>query len=144
MRVLAITNLFPNVREPNRGIFNLQQLEALKEHAQVRVIAPVAWQPWAYGWYRPAPYEAVWNSIRATYPFYFFTPRVGRAAYAVWMYASIRSTAMRVIREFGPDVILGTWAYPDAVAVAMLARRSGIPWVAKVHGSDVNQYSAAP
>jgi glycosyltransferase involved in cell wall biosynthesis len=48
-----------------------------------------------------------------------------------------------VIREFRPDAVLGTWAYPDAVAVAMLARRAGIPWVAKVHGSDINQYSAA-
>lgn len=144
MRVLAITNLFPNVREPNRGVFNLQQLEALKEHGEVRVIAPVPWQPWAYGLYRPAPYDAVWNGIQATYPFYFFTPRVGRVAYAFWMYESIRGTVKRVIREFRPDVILGTWAYPDAVAVAALAGRAGIPWVAKVHGSDINQYSAAP
>ena len=61
MRVLAITNLFPNVREPNRGIFNLQQFEALQERAEVRVIAPVAWQPWAHGLYRPAPFDADWN-----------------------------------------------------------------------------------
>jgi len=144
MTILAITNLFPNVREPNRGIFNLQQLEARKAHGEVRVIAPVPWQPWAHGLYRPAPYDAVWNGIQATYPFYFFTPRVGRAAYAFWMYESIRGTVKRVIREFRADVILGTWAYPDAVAVATLAGRAGIPWVAKVHGSDINQYSAAP
>jgi len=82
MRVLAITNLFPNVREPNRGIFNLQQLEALKAYGEVRVIAPVPWQPWKYGLHRPAPFDADWNQIRTTYPFYFFTPRVGRAAYS--------------------------------------------------------------
>ena len=59
------------------------------------------------------------------------------------MYASIRSAVMRTSREYQPDVILGTWAYPDAVAAAALARQLGIPWVAKVHGSDINAYSTA-
>src|SRR5205807_2171612 len=67
--------------------------------------------------------------------------RIGRAAYALWMYGSIRNTVTRLCRRYQPDVILGTWAYPDAVAVAALARRLGIPWVAKVHGSDINAYA---
>jgi glycosyltransferase involved in cell wall biosynthesis len=50
----------------------------------------------------------------------------------------------RVVRDYRPDVLLGTWAYPDAVAVAMLARRLALPWVAKVHGSDINRLAAAP
>src|SRR5437660_10781405 len=140
MKVLAITNLFPNAREPNRGIFNLQQLEALKRHGEVRVISPIAWQPWVYGFCRPTP-SASWSGIPAAYPLFFFTPRIGRAAYALWMYGSLRNTVTRLCRRYQPDVILGTWAYPDAVAVAALARRLGIPWVAKVHGSDINAYA---
>src|SRR5579884_3509181 len=116
MKVLAITNLFPNAREPNRGVFNLQQLAALQQHAEVLVISPIAWQPWVYGLRRPVAAEAMWSDIPATYPLFLFTPRFGRAAYALEMYASLRTTVMRVSREYMPDVILGTWAYPDAVA----------------------------
>jgi glycosyltransferase involved in cell wall biosynthesis len=144
MRVLAITNLFPNAREPNRGVFNLQQFEALKRHGDIRVISPIPWQPWIYGLRRPVPEEALWSGIPASYPLFFFTPRAARAAYAVCMYASIRSRVMRMAREYHPDVILGTWAYPDVVAAAALARQLQIQWVAKVHGSDINVCASAP
>jgi glycosyltransferase involved in cell wall biosynthesis len=141
MRILALTNLFPNAREPNRGCFNLQQFAALGRHADVRVIAPVAWQPWSHGWPRPLPYHDSWNGIPATYPSYFYTPGIGRAAYAALMYCSIRGAVIRAAREYRPDVLLATWAYPDVVAAAVLARQLKIPWVAKVHGSDVNVFT---
>src|SRR4051812_34760344 len=138
MRALVFTSLFPSAREPNRGCFNLQQFQALTEFCEVRVVAPIAWRPWAEGSRRQVPYEAIWEGIPATYPHYFFTPRVGRMAYAFWMYCSVRNTVMQVAREFRPDVLLATWAYPNAVVAAVLARQLGLPWVAKVHGSDIN------
>jgi glycosyltransferase involved in cell wall biosynthesis len=60
------------------------------------------------------------------------------------MYASVRNYAARVHREFPFDIILATWAYPDAVAAARLAREFGVPLVAKVHGSDINELSKLP
>jgi glycosyltransferase involved in cell wall biosynthesis len=143
MKLLTITNLFPNAREPNRGCFNLQQLAALRRHAEVRVIAPIAWQPWVHGRQRPAPYEERWGEIPTLHPFYYYTPGVGRAAYGLWMYLSLRSSVLRVAREYRPDALLATWAYPDAAAAALLARRLGLPWVAKVHGSDINVLAMA-
>jgi glycosyltransferase involved in cell wall biosynthesis len=144
MRVLALTNLFPNQREPNRGCFNLQQFAALRRHAEVRVIAPIAWQPWNHGLSRPAPYQETWSDIPTLHPFYFYTPGIGRAAYALWMYCSLRGVMARVVRSYRPDVLLGTWAYPDAVAAAALARRWELPWLAKVHGSDIHVLAKAP
>ena len=82
MKVLTITNLFPNAREPNRGCFNLQQLVALRRNAEVRVIAPIAWQPWSHGWQRPAPYEERWSDIPTLHPFYYYTP--GVTTYRTW------------------------------------------------------------
>lgn len=144
LRVLAMTNLFPNPQEPNRGVFNLQQFEALTRECDLQVIAPVAWRPWARSAHPPIPFHARWNGLPVSYPRYFFTPRIGRVAYALWMYCSIRGTVMRVAREYRPDVLLVTWAYPDAVAGAALARRLELPWVAKVHGSDVNVSAMVP
>ena len=49
MRVLVVTNLFPNALEPNRGLFNLQPLEELRREqgVSIRVVAPVPWSPGA-------------------------------------------------------------------------------------------------
>jgi glycosyltransferase involved in cell wall biosynthesis len=141
MKILALTNLFPNAREPNRGCFNLQQFAALARHAEIRVIAPVAWQPWSSGWRRSLPHHASWNGIAATYPSYVYTPGFGRAAYAALMACSIWSTVRYTVREYRPDVLLATWAYPDVVAAAVLARRLRLPLVAKVHGSDINLFT---
>jgi glycosyltransferase involved in cell wall biosynthesis len=110
----------------------------------VRVIAPIAWQPWVHGWGRPAPFEERWSDIPTLHPFYFYTPGIGRAAYAAWMALSLRGVMTRVAREYQPDVLLATWAYPDAVATAALARRLGLPWVGKVHGNDINVLATAP
>ena len=45
MRLLIITNLFPNALEPNRGLFNLQQFLALSRRCELTVVAPVPWFP---------------------------------------------------------------------------------------------------
>src|SRR5262249_19155078 len=92
MKVLAITNLFPNPLEPDRGCFNLKQFQRLQRHCELRVIAPIAWKPWRRAMQRAVPDETDWNGVRVTYPFYFYTPGIGRAAYAAWMYGSLRET----------------------------------------------------
>ena len=43
MKLLIITNLFPNALEPNRGLFNKQQFLALAKRCELRVVAPVPW-----------------------------------------------------------------------------------------------------
>src|SRR3954453_11178355 len=43
MRILALTNLYPNPLQPHRGTFNRQQLRALAERHEVTVIAPISW-----------------------------------------------------------------------------------------------------
>jgi glycosyltransferase involved in cell wall biosynthesis len=136
MRVLAITNVFPNGREPNRGIYNLQQFTALRAHCELQVVAPLPWQPWRRQ--ASVPYQECWNEIPTFHPRYFYTPGLGRAAYALWMYASLRRTVFQLAREYHPDVLLAAWAYPDAVATAAFARRLTLPWIAKVHGTDIN------
>lgn len=44
------------------------------------------------------------------------------------------------IRDFSPDCLLLSWAYPDAVAGTMLARLLGLPAIIKIHGSDINMH----
>jgi len=45
MKILIVTNLFPNAEEPTRGMYNLQLVKSLVSLAQLRVVAPVPWYP---------------------------------------------------------------------------------------------------
>ena len=44
MKVLAVTNLYPNAREPGRGIFNKQQFDELSKLCELKIIAPTPWR----------------------------------------------------------------------------------------------------
>lgn len=142
MRVLVITNLFPNPLQPHRAPWNRAQLGALARDHEIRVIAPIAWtDEWAS---RRIPGRRIerdrrssCDGINVDHPRYFFTPKIWRGAYGDFFRLSIKPAFHRIYKDFLPDVILGSWAYPDAWAAAKLAHKFGVPVVAKVHGSDV-------
>jgi len=146
VNILAITHVFPNAVEPHAGVFNLQQLKALSEQGiSIRVIAPVPWYPcqalagrWAeFSETSRVPEREDIDGLPTWHPRYRFTPRVFRSLYP-WFYAtSIAPVFSRLISELPPALILTTWAFPDAGGAARLARKSGLPYAVKVHGSDI-------
>ena len=150
MKILAVSNLFPNALEPNRGVFNRQQFKALAALGELQVVAPVPWAPpglrrLRHSWERASriPAEGTVDGIRTWYPRHVVTPQVGRAWYAWWLFLSLRPAIERIRREFPFEVLLATWAYPDVVAASWVARALRVPLVAKVHGSDLHVYTRA-
>jgi glycosyltransferase involved in cell wall biosynthesis len=143
MRILALTNLYPNPYNPHRAAFNRLQFQAIASEHQMQVIAPIAW-------------TGEWSSLRAGspqmlnenrqrisdgmiihHPSYVFTPKVLRGWYGKFFVESVRECFHDAVRTFRPDVVLGCWAYPDGWAAVQLAREAGLPVAIKVHGSDV-------
>ena len=45
MKIVAVTNLFPNRQQPDRGVFNRQQFAELAKLGELRVVCPVPWVP---------------------------------------------------------------------------------------------------
>lgn len=142
MRLLVVTNLFPNSAQPHRAVFNFHQLTALASAHRVHVIAPVAWTA------RGLSLRSIANTstealasaspgLTVEHPHYFYTPKVLRGRYGHLMASSIRSCFREAVEAIRPDLVLGCWAYPDGWAAAMLAREAGLPIVVKVHGSDL-------
>ena len=149
MRVLILTNLFPSPWQPHRATFNRQQFAALAQKHEVRVIAPVAWtDQWASrkASRNPGPHERVIlrDGVTVEHPRYLFPPKVLRSWHGRCFLRSVRSTFERAVEQFRPDVVLASWAYPDAWAAVQLTRRANLPVVAKVHGSDVLQLDQFP
>ena len=143
MRILAITNLYPNPLQPNRGVFNRQQWRALAQRGHdVRVISPIAWtDEWAArrrGATGLSPHRVTrCDGLRVCHPQYLYPPKVLRHWYGHFFRHSARPAFARAVDRFQPDVVLAAWAYPDGWAAVDLAHRAGLPAVVKVHGSDL-------
>lgn len=149
MRVLAITNLFPNQQRPLLAPFNLQQFKSLSERCDLEVIATVPWFPGARflgKWTqsgrqdsvpRAENYEGLWVKRPRT----LYIPRLMALSGPLFA-GSLLPDVMRYRGKI--DVILAAWAYPDGCAAVALARLLGVPAVVKVHGSDINVYAETP
>jgi glycosyltransferase involved in cell wall biosynthesis len=134
MKVLILTNLFPTPWDPLRGAFNRQQFERLGQLHDVDVITAVDFREWL-GERRG---EVKADHVHADYFAFVFPPRIGRSLHACCWLLSLLWQRGRQIREAHYDCMLVSWAYPDGAAVSWLARWLGIPYVVKVHGSDLN------
>jgi len=142
VRILAITNLYPNPFHPTRGTFNRQQFAALAARHEVMVISPIAWTDEILARGKgaaalPKSRTLKVEHLEVHYPRYVFTPRVLRGWYGQFFQYSVRRKFDRALKEFQPDVIFAAWAFPDGWAAVELGRRAGLPVVVKVHGSDV-------
>jgi glycosyltransferase involved in cell wall biosynthesis len=142
MRILCITNLFPNRYRPGKGIFNWHAFSQLAEQASVRVLSPIPWtEEIQFGKKAPTLHVAErwddWKGVSVVYPRYFFTPRVLRGMYGKFFESSIRKTFEWAVADFQPDLVYACWAYPDAWAACRLASQFGLPVAVKLHGSDV-------
>jgi glycosyltransferase involved in cell wall biosynthesis len=150
MRVLVVTKIFPNAVEPLSAPFNRQQMSALRRRCDVDVLATIPWFPGAgvFGrWSPTAKLAAVPKSERidgvdVAHPRVLYLPRVGHALSAALYAASVLPELRRRRGTF--DLLLGSWAYPDGVAVVALAKALGVPAVVKLHGSDMDVLAMRP
>ncbi|HEY2512865.1 MAG TPA: glycosyltransferase family 4 protein [Polyangiaceae bacterium] len=146
MRVVAITQIWPNSKEPTRAPFNRQQFRCLARHCDLSVIAAVAHLPGASllpSKFRPPrwddlaklpPREPI-DGIDTHYMRQLYVPRVG-VPVAVPLYLASLAPHRALLAQ--ADVILGTWAYPDGCAAILAAKAMRKPCVVKVHGTDLN------
>ena len=144
MRILFVSNLFPNVREPNRGRFNLNQLKALKEFGlDIVVVSPVSKVPFFEFPQRPTvdiPVEDIIETITVFYPRSYYVPKWTGTINAALMEKAVCPFVARL----KPDLIWGSFAFPDGVAAVALARKFKLPSVVSLLGSDVNVYFEMP
>ncbi len=149
MRVVAITQIWPNSLEPLAAAFNVQQFVELAKLCDLEVISAVASFPFARLTGQPPrpaklaalPAHERVAGIPTTYLRQLYVPKVG-VPIAVPLY--LASALPHRARLAKADVIFGTWAYPDAAAAVLLARMLGKPSVVKVHGSDLNVIAKRP
>ncbi|MBI2392725.1 MAG: glycosyltransferase family 4 protein [Deltaproteobacteria bacterium] len=150
MRVLVVTKIFPNAREPSSAPFNRQQLAALARRCEVEVLATIPWLPGARllpGTSRAVqlvdvPARDTIDGLPVEHPRYAYVPKVGDAVASALYAASVLPALRRRRGRF--DVLLASWAYPDGAATVDLGRLFDVPVVVKAHGSDLNVLAERP
>lgn len=142
MRILAMTNLYPNPYQPHRATFNRHQFRILGQRHAVQVIAPIAWTDELRARRAGAPAlprgrRVTLDGLIVDHPRYIFTPKVARGWYGHFYRAAVKKTFRRAVQELRPELVFAPWAYPDGWAAVRLGHAIGLPVVLQVHGSDV-------
>jgi len=121
----------------------------MNRYAQVEVISPISWTDELRARRAgkaplPAGRMHVFDGLTVYHPRYYFTPRIGRRLYGRFYEQSVSSLFYQEVKNFRPDIVFGSWAYPDGWAVGRLAQSVGLPAVVQVHGSDVKLLGEYP
>jgi len=141
MRILFLSSIFPRPYAPARGIYCRHICQCLAEQDDVTVISSRSW-PEALKHRRiDAPRDPsgcyLIDGLRTTYPTYYYPPKVWRAAYAKFMWASVRRHVVDHLSRHRPDAVLSYWAHPDGEVAARAAELVGAPSAVIIGGSDV-------
>jgi teichuronic acid biosynthesis glycosyltransferase TuaC len=133
MRLLFISNLFPDSRELYRGLDNVTILHGLADRGwSIRVLAL---RPSLPIFRRKSVPRA--GDIRLSPRFVpvRYVPLYGSRVNHILYSRALRGELSRLRGEF--DVALTSWIYPDSCAVSRIA---DFPFVSIAQGSDVHQY----
>lgn len=143
MKILFISNLFPDAQEPRRGIHNARLVRRLAGECELRVIAPrprlifTGSEPTRWPCSEDAEFANCFPRVR-------YVPKIGGFVNHKLFARDLRRAAAPVLAEFAADLILCAWLYPDGCASADLAREHNLPLVLIAQGSDVHQYLEMP
>lgn len=146
MRILIVTDVFPNEINPNFGTFTLERLKCLKQLAEVEVVAPVPFFPsWSIfkffqRWHnlsRISRYDTV-EGIKVHHPRRIVIPKIGGFTNGIFYLTSLSKQLKKVAREFPFDVIDAHFLWPDGYAALKVGKSMDVPVCITAHGTDVN------
>jgi glycosyltransferase involved in cell wall biosynthesis len=151
MKVLLITNIFPNFAEMERGIFTYKIAMALISKCSLKVIAPLPWVPpfmkrvggkkFIHADVSP---QENWDGLNVYHPRYFLIPKIMGFIHPMFMYMRLLHLAEELNRKESIDLINAHWLFPDGVAAAWIARKLRKPLILTGLGCDVNHYPSLP
>ncbi len=139
MKILFVSNVHPNPLAPGKGTFNGALIRALGQQHDVHVVCPVSWVDRLRGRKTVLPKTPILlqPTVTASYPTFWYPPKVLRSQYDRFLEWSIQGRVERDFRSARPDAVLSYWAHPDGAVALRIARRLGVPAISMVGGSDV-------
>jgi glycosyltransferase involved in cell wall biosynthesis len=143
VNIVFVSNLFPNLFDSRRGIFAYNQLVAMRKIGyDFKIVAPVAKFPLRKSaWAEAAgdiPPRETYADFDVYHPTNWYVPLSKGSINAHAYRWSIQRLVNRLCDEHRASLLWGSFAFPDGVAVADIARRRGLPFAVSLLGSDIN------
>lgn len=139
MRVLVLSSVFPNSRDPLFGIFVKERIMHVAQSCEVIVVAPVAWFPFNHfirGINRSAvPRYEVEHNLQVYHPKFFSVPGLFKSLDGIFYFLSILPLLCRLRREFPFDLIDAHFVYPDGVGACLLGKWFRCPVTITLRGT---------
>lgn len=140
MRVLVLSSVFPNVKQPALGVFVLERIRRLATSAEVVVVAPTPWFPfnrWVRRDRAAMPCIEQHSALTVYHPRFLSLPRYGKFLDGVLYFLCVLPFIARLRRKFPFDIIDAHFAYPDGLGATLLAKVFRCPVVVTLRGSIV-------
>lgn len=146
MKILMVSDVFPNNVKPNLGTFCLERLKSLKKHAEIKVVAAVPYFPnWPifkrftrwYDFARVKSFETI-EDTEVYHPRRIVIPKVGGASSGRFYFNALKKSVDEIIKSYPIDLIDAHFVWPDGYAAAKVAELFDIPICITAHGTDIN------
>ena len=144
MRILLLSNLYPNSVQRRKGLFVRERAKLLAGllDARMDIVAPVPWFPFRnerfgrYADFSRVPLRDSFEGEDAWHPTYFTLPKLGDIFSPISYALSVR----RLVRSAGLkfDLIDAHFFFPDGAAAILLGRWFRTPVVITGRGSDIH------
>lgn len=146
MRILFISNLFPDAAQPWRGLDNVTLLHAIRAERPDWDLRVICMRPGHGFWFnqpcrlQPRAGDEVFHP---TYHWAPYIPKFGGLNDVLFGLAVDRALSS-LPSSWRPDALLVPWLFPDASGVNRSQALSGIPLLTVAQGSDVHRYLDMP
>ncbi len=140
-QVLAISYLFPNVLQPNHGIFVYNRLNALARYVDIKVINPIPWSPFHHllpnlRQNRQIPLRTQRGQLEIFHPRFFSIPRFLKGMEVHSYERAVRQCLANELSEFKFDLIDLHWTFPDLPTGRALADQYQKPCLVTLRGLE--------
>lgn len=148
MKLLFISNLFPDNSSPVRGLDNATLLRCLHHDFSfdIQVISPRSAFPPLVKRTRFSQIKALYadRKFKPVYQQVSYVPRFGCRWNDRLMAHGIRDVFLESISKFRPNVVMASWLFPDGCAVSRLCKEEQLPLILVTQGTDTHQYLKTP
>lgn len=146
MRLLFISNLFPDTTQPWRGLDNVTLLHAMcaeRRDVDVRVLCLRPGHGFWIGAGCPLKSRDEDKILNPHFAWAPYLPKFGGLNDQLFALA-VRRALKALPQGWKPDALLVPWLFPDACGVYLVDEFSDVPMLSVAQGSDVHQYLDMP
>lgn len=143
-KILFVSNLFPDVAEPYRGLDNATLLHRLSGEFEIRVVSPRPFSlPSVFSGrqFQCRNEDSLFSPVYVQSP---YIPKIGSRFNHLLMARVLEPVLAAVRKEFPFEAVLCSWVYPDGCAISQVARNLRFPYAVIAQGSDVHSYLKIP